>query len=89
MTRRCTPSTSARFPSPSCGPVLPPRLCATAELDPALTHMHVHTGYGAWDAMGRFYFASFDGSPEHAVIVTRIDPPRLERALAQRAGTAE
>jgi hypothetical protein len=62
------------------------RLCAMAELDPALAHLHVHTGFNAWDADGRFYFASFDGSREHGVIVTRIDPARLEAALARSAG---
>lgn len=60
------------------------RLCALAEMDPALDHLHVHTGFNAWDSVGRFYFASFDGSPEHGVIVTRIDPSRLEAALAHR-----
>lgn len=62
------------------------RLCTMAELDPALEHLHVHTGYDAWDAQGRFYFASFDGSPEHGVIVTRIDPSRFEAALVRSAG---
>jgi len=62
------------------------RLCTMAELDPALEHLHVHTGFNAWDASGRFYFASFDGSPEHGVIVTRIDPARFEAELVQRAG---
>lgn len=60
------------------------RLCALAEMDPALDHLHVHTGFNAWDSVGRFYFASFDGSPQHGVIVTRIDPSRLEAALAHR-----
>lgn len=66
------------------------RICDMAELDPALKHLHVHTGYDAWDDKGRFYFASFgfEGSPEQGVVVTRVDPPRLEKALARRAGTA-
>ena len=39
------------------------RLCAMADLDPALQDLRVHTGYDAWDADGRFYFASFSGHP--------------------------
>ncbi|MCJ2020406.1 SMP-30/gluconolactonase/LRE family protein [Methylobacterium sp. E-065] len=61
------------------------RLCTMAELDPVLDHLHVHTGFDAWDAAGRFYFASFDGSPEHGVIITRIDPARFEAELVRRA----
>ena len=38
-----------------------------------------HTGYDAWDREGRFYIASFDGDAGRNVIVTRIDPQRLER----------
>lgn len=60
------------------------RLCILADLDPAFSGRHVHTGYDAWDRKGRFYFASF-GYPEKAVIVSRIDPERLEAALARRA----
>lgn len=61
-------------------------LCTMAELDPALEHLHVHTGFNAWDAAGRFYFASFDGSPEHGVIVTHIDPARFEAGLVRGTG---
>jgi outer membrane protein assembly factor BamB len=39
------------------------RLCTLAELDPALRDRHIHTGYNAWDAQGRFYFARFNGLP--------------------------
>ncbi|GJE52552.1 hypothetical protein GOFOIKOB_5625 [Methylobacterium tardum] len=63
------------------------RICALAELDPALAHSHVHTGYNAWDAQGRFYFASFGYSDDQSVLVTRIDPARLKTALGRRAET--
>lgn len=63
------------------------RICALAELDPALAHSHVHTGYNAWDAQGRFYFASFGYSDNQSVLVTRIDPARLKTALGRRADT--
>ena len=62
------------------------RLCALADLDPTLDHLHVHTGYNAWDDHGRFYFASFNGHPDRAVIITRIDPARLKAALAGSSG---
>jgi hypothetical protein len=58
------------------------RLCEISELDPSLAGMHVHTGYNAWDDHGRFYFTSFNGHPDWAVIITRIDPARLKAALA-------
>jgi hypothetical protein len=61
------------------------RICALAELDPALAHSHVHTGYNAWDAQGRFYFASFGYPDDQSVLVTRIDPARLKTALARHA----
>ncbi|WP_267361651.1 MULTISPECIES: hypothetical protein [unclassified Methylobacterium] len=61
------------------------RLCALAELDPALAHTHVHTGYDAWDTEGRFYFASFGYSGDSAVLVSRIDPARLKAAIVRRA----
>lgn len=61
------------------------RLCALADLDPALTHRHIHTGYDAWDAQGRFYFASFGYPDDSAVLVSRIDPLRLKADLARRA----
>jgi hypothetical protein len=57
------------------------RLCAIADLDPALLHLHIHTGYNAWDSNGRFYFASFNGQPHQPVILTRVDPKRLKAAL--------
>lgn len=62
-------------------------LCALADLDPALQHLHVHTGYNAWDKEGRFYFASFGFSERSlkGVVVTRVDPGQLKAALAQRA----
>ena len=63
------------------------RLCAMADLDPALAHSHVHTGYDAWDAAGRFYFASFGYGDKPVVRVSRIDPARLKAALARRAAT--
>jgi hypothetical protein len=56
-------------------------LCTIGDLDPALRRMHVHTGYNAWDNKGRFYFASFNGEPHQPVILTRIDPERLQAAL--------
>ncbi|MER2263761.1 hypothetical protein [Methylobacterium oxalidis] len=61
------------------------RLCALADLDPALEHLHVHTGYNAWDKNDRFYFASFGFSERslEGVVVTRVDPGRLKSALAQ------
>ncbi|KST60491.1 hypothetical protein AO398_13355 [Methylobacterium sp. GXS13] len=62
------------------------RLCAIADLDPALKHLHVHTGFNARDTAGRFYFANFDGSSKHGVIVRRIDSSRLEAALAHSKG---
>lgn len=61
------------------------RICALADLDPALAHRHVHTGYNAWDAQGRFYFASFGYTGDRSVLVTRVDPARLKAALAQRS----
>jgi hypothetical protein len=61
-------------------------LCRMTELDPALEHLHVHTGFNAWDAAGRFYFASFGSSPERGVIITRIDPSRLEASLIRSMG---
>jgi hypothetical protein len=57
------------------------RLCTLAELDPALRDLHIHTGYDAWDLMGRFYFASFNGQPNQPVVLTRVDPARLKAAL--------
>jgi hypothetical protein len=60
------------------------RLCALADLDPALEHSHVHTGYDAWDLDGRFYFASFGYSDDRSVLVTQVDPSRLKAALARR-----
>jgi hypothetical protein len=57
------------------------RLCAMADLDPAFQDLRVHTGYDAWDADGRFYFASFSGRPDQSVVLTRIDPKRLKAAL--------
>ena len=62
-------------------------ICDMADLDPALKNLHVHTGYNAWDDRGSFYFASFGfaGNSVHDVIVTRVDPSRLEKALAQSA----
>lgn len=62
------------------------RICSFAELDPALANTHVHTGYDAWDAQGRFTFASFGYAGDHGVIVTRIDPARLKAALGRQAG---
>jgi hypothetical protein len=56
------------------------RICALADLDPALARSHVHTGYNAWDAQGRFYFASFGYPDDSAVLVTRVDPVRLKAA---------
>ena len=63
------------------------RLCAMADLDPALQDLRVHTGYDAWDADGRFYFASFSGRPDQSVVLTRIDPKRLKAALRNPGGT--
>jgi hypothetical protein len=57
------------------------KLCTLAELDPALKHLHVHTGYDAWDNKGWFYFASSNG--HQPVIVTRVDPVRLKAALGR------
>jgi hypothetical protein len=57
------------------------KLCTLAELDPALKHLHVHTGYDAWDNKGRFYFASSNG--HQPVILTGIDPVRLKAALGR------
>lgn len=57
------------------------RLCALAELDPALRDLPIHTGYDAWDPDGRFYFASFNARPDQPVILTRVDPARLKAAL--------
>jgi hypothetical protein len=57
------------------------RLCAIADLDPALLDLHIHTGYNAWDGNGRFYFASFNGQPHQPVILTRVDPKRLKASL--------
>jgi sugar lactone lactonase YvrE len=59
------------------------RLCTLAELSPALRHTHIHTGYDAWDNVGRFYFTSFGGRPDRSVTVTRVDPQRLKAALGR------
>lgn len=61
------------------------RICSLADLDPALARTHVHTGYNAWDARGRFYFASFGYVTNPPVLVTRIDPARLKAAIAHRS----
>lgn len=63
------------------------RICAFAELDPALAQTHVHTGYDAWDDRGRLYFASFGYVGRREVIVSRIDPKELENALTARQAT--
>ena len=57
------------------------RLCAVSDLDPALRDLHIHSGYDAWDPEGRFYFASFNGQPNRRVVLTRVDPARLDAAL--------
>jgi hypothetical protein len=64
------------------------RLCRFSELDPALAQTHVHTGSGAWDAKGRFYFASFGYADHGGVLVTRIDPARLKAALGRHVDAA-
>ena len=62
------------------------RLCAVADLDPALQGYDRHTGYNAWDRQGRFYFVSFPSkrSPlfgKANARVTAVDPVRLKAAL--------
>lgn len=56
-------------------------LCSFAQLDPSLQKLSIHTGYDAWDREGRFYFASFSRLSDQNVVLTRVDPVRLERAL--------
>jgi outer membrane protein assembly factor BamB len=56
------------------------RLVSFADLGPELARRNVHTGYDAWDRDGQFYFASFSGTSEERVMVTRIDPERLKAA---------
>jgi hypothetical protein len=56
------------------------RLCALSELGSDLAGLTLHTGYDAWDAEGRFHFTSFSGDPARGVVLTRIDPQRLEAA---------
>jgi hypothetical protein len=62
------------------------KLCGVADLDPRLADFGLHTGYGTWDQLGRFYFVSFPSpdSPKHRqenAIVTAVDPVRLKSAL--------
>ena len=57
------------------------RLCGLADLDPHIAAFRQHTGYDAWDADGRFYFASFTPRSGANVILTRVDPVRLKAAL--------
>ncbi len=57
-------------------------LCSFAQLDPSLRNLSVHTGYDAWDREGRFYFASFSRRSDQNVVLTRVDPLRLRRALS-------
>ena len=59
------------------------RLCAIADLDPALRGLSIHTGYDAWDPQGRFYFASFNAKPDQPVVLTRLNPARLKAALSK------
>jgi hypothetical protein len=61
------------------------KLCRVTDLDPKLADFDWHTGYGAWDQLGRFYFVSFPSpeSPKHRqenAIVTAVDPVRLKSA---------
>jgi hypothetical protein len=60
------------------------RLCALAELGADLAGLDLHTGYDAWDGEGRFYFTSFSSAPGRGVLVTRVDPLRVEAALGRR-----
>jgi len=53
------------------------RICSLADLDPEMARRNIHTGYDAWDAEGRFYFASFAGASDVPVMITRIDPAKL------------
>lgn len=64
------------------------RLCSLADLDPRLGVLNVHTGYDAWDARGRFAFASFAGEGRSDVLLTRVDPVRLKAALRARCPDA-
>jgi hypothetical protein len=57
------------------------RLCGLADLDPNIAAFRFHTGYGAWDDTGGFYFASFTPGSGRNVIATRVDPVRLKAAL--------
>ena len=57
------------------------RLCALDRLDPILGLLFLHTGYDAWDREGRFYFTSFTSDTDAHVVLTRVDPARLESAL--------
>jgi hypothetical protein len=62
------------------------KLCRVNELDPRLAGFNTHTGYGSWDARGRFYFVSFPSpsSPkfrQESAIIAAIDPARLKQAL--------
>lgn len=57
------------------------RLCALADIDAAIGAFRQHTGYDAWDADGRFYFASFTPKSSENVVLTGIDPVRLKAAL--------
>lgn len=56
-------------------------LCSFAQLDPSLQKLSIHTGYDARDREGRFYFASFSRHSDQNVVLTRVDPVQLERAL--------
>ncbi len=59
------------------------RLCGFEQLAPELARAIMHTGYAAWDSEGRLYFASFSPGSDRNVVVTQIDPARLEAALAR------
>lgn len=59
------------------------RLGDVADLDPALSDYQVHTGSGAFDAQGRFYFTSFV-SGDGKLIINRVDPAALKNGLGRK-----
>jgi hypothetical protein len=51
------------------------KLCGVADLDPRLADFGLHTGYGTWDQLGRFYFVSFP-SPDSPSTVRKTPSSR-------------
>lgn len=72
------------------------KLSSLGDLDERVEELTRHTGYDAWDAEGRFYFASFNRKANRNVLLTAVDPvrwkvarhdlPALQRVEVRRQG---